>query len=100
MFYNIRFMFVFIFVFYFVILPFLLFCLRFLLLCCLVPIFAQVYRPLPPRLEFLYRIQPKSVKKMENKGRNSFMPLSMTVSPPIFTKLTRVPLFFVKKSYT
>jgi hypothetical protein len=79
---------------------FLLFCLRFLLLCCLVPTFVQVYRPLPPCLEFLYRIQTKSIKKMENKGRNSFTPLSMTVTPPIFTKLARVRPFIVKKSYT
>jgi hypothetical protein len=28
-------------------------------------------------------------KKMENKGRNLFTPLSMTVTPPIFTKPTR-----------
>ena len=94
-------MFIFIFVFYFVILRcFFIILSAVSLLCCLFPVFVQVYRPLPPHLEFLYRIQPKSVKKMENTGRNSFTPLSMTVTPPIFTKLACVRPFIVKKSYT
>ena len=52
--FSVLFMLVFCFVFLFSVLcilcciVFVLFCVLFLLLCCLLPIFVQVYRPLPP----------------------------------------------------
>ena len=101
-----------------------LFCVWFLLLCCRFPILVQVYRPLSPggnptavnkytiyhiiynkiislRVQNFYtEFNPNRSINMENKGRNSFTPLSMTVTPPTFTKLTRVRSLFVNKFYT